>query len=307
MRIFSQIKDSVSLLSIMSKQEPKIRLFLKKLFSSYRMVIINEETFEEKAQLQISRFSVIFGGVTLIAILGLVIFITISQTSIKEYIPGYDSSELRKKATQNLFTTDSLITLYNQNIQYLNAVRAVISEEISFKDEEPLNETLLNSSEQNSSLVPAIIEDSLLRAFVANEDKYNPKSNNSSSELNALLFPPAKGPISQVFNQEESHFAVDIVLDKNTPIKAIADGTVIFAEWTAQTGFVIIVEHASGFLSVYKHNAVLTKSQGDSVLGGEVIASAGNTGEFSTGFHLHFELWMDGYALNPANFFNFSD
>ncbi|MDB4301209.1 M23 family metallopeptidase, partial [Flavobacteriaceae bacterium] len=110
------------------------------------------------------------------------------------------------------------------------------SEEISFKDEEPLNETLLNSSEQNSSLVPAIIEDSLLRAFVANEDKYNPKSNNSSSELNALLFPPAKGPISQVFNQEESHFAVDIVLDKNTPIKAIADGTVIFAEWTAQTG-----------------------------------------------------------------------
>jgi murein DD-endopeptidase MepM/ murein hydrolase activator NlpD len=291
----------------MAKQETKSRRFIKKLFSSYRMVIINEDTFEEKAQLRITRFSVFLTGFLGMSFLCTAIFMTISYTSLKEYIPGYDSSELRQKAIQNLFTTDSLITLYNQNIQYLNAVRAVISEDISFQEEDLSKAGLSNSSEQSTSFAPAIMEDSLLRAFVANEDKYNPNNNNSSLELKTLLFPPAKGPISQEFNEEESHFAVDIVLEENTPIKAIADGTVIFAEWTVETGFVIILEHASGFLSVYKHNASLSKSQGEAVIGGEVIASAGNTGEYSTGFHLHFELWMEGYPLNPANFFNFYD
>jgi murein DD-endopeptidase MepM/ murein hydrolase activator NlpD len=291
----------------MAKQETKTKHFLRKLFSSYRMVIINEETFEEKSQLRISRFSVFFGGFLFLVLFCTGFFMMISYTSLKEYIPGYDSSELRQKAIQNLFTTDSLITLFNQNIQYLNSVRAVISEDISFQDEELSNDQLLNSLEQNTNFVSPILEDSLLRAFVANEDKYNPNNNSGSLELNALLLPPAKGPISQAFNKEEAHYAVDIVLGENTPIKAIADGTVIFAEWTVQTGFVIILEHPSGFLSVYKHNSALSKSQGDSVIGGEVIASAGNTGEYSTGFHLHFELWMDGYPLNPSNFFNFSD
>ena len=186
----------------MAKQETKCSRFLKKLFSSYRMVIINEDTFEEKAQLRISRFSVFLGGFLTMALLCTGIFMTISYTSIKEYIPGYDSSELRQKAIQNLFTTDSLITLYNQNIQYLNAVRAVISEDISFQEEDLSKEGLSNSSEQNTSFIHAILEDSLLRAFVANEDKYNPNSNNSSLELKTLLFPPAKGPISQRFNEK---------------------------------------------------------------------------------------------------------
>ena len=125
--------------------------------------------------------------------------------------------------------------------------------------------------------------------------------------MEALLLPPALGPISQKFTPEEKHFAVDIVLEENTPIKAIADGRVIFAEWTAQTGYVMILEHTQGILSVYKHNAALSKEQGDNVQGGEVIALAGNTGEFTTGFHLHFELWVDGFPMDPTNFFNFSD
>ena len=95
-------------------------------------------------------------------------------------------------------------------------------------------------------------------------------------------------------------------MEENTPIKAISDGRVIFAEWTAETGYVIILDHNKGILSVYKHNAALSKSQGDIVQGGEVIALAGNTGEYTTGFHLHFELWIEGYPMNPMNFFNFS-
>ena len=150
----------------MAKQETKTKHFLRKLFSSYRMVIINEETFEEKSQLRISRFSVFFGGFLFLVLFCTGFFMMISYTSLKEYIPGYDSSELRQKAIQNLFTTDSLITLYNQNIQYLNSVRAVISEDISFQDEELSNDQLLNSLEQNTNFVSPILEDSLLNVLI---------------------------------------------------------------------------------------------------------------------------------------------
>ena len=95
------------------------------------------------------------------------------------------------------------------------------------------------------------------------------------------------------------------MLEENTPIKSIADGTVIFSEWTAQTGYVIIIRHNYGFMSVYKHNSSLSKKQGELVLAGEVIASAGNTGEYSTGWHLHFELWIEGYPMDPLKVLNF--
>ena len=290
----------------MAKEEKKRRQFLQKLLNPYLVMIIDEETFEEQTQIRFSRLKMIFVGLLMIGVLGTLIFSTIAFTPLKEYIPGYDSSELRKKAVQNLFLTDSLITLYNQNIQYLNSVRKVLSEDISFEESQLSVEQLENQNLAAPSFTEPILEDSLLRAFVSQQDKYNPLISDKV-EINSYLFPPALGPISQPFDLKESHFAVDIVVKENTPIKAIADGTVIFSEWTAETGYVIILEHSLGILSVYKHNASLTKKQGDSVLSGEVIATAGNTGELSTGFHLHFELWMDGYPMNPENFFNFSE
>src|SRR6056300_236591 len=289
----------------MATQEKKKKTLRKKLFNPYRMVIVNEETFEEQIQVRISRIGIFLLSLFVLVTLSAGIFALIAYTPMKEYIPGYDSNELRKKATQNLFVTDSLIEIYNQNLQYLNAVRAVWAEDVDYQDPET-SDLGLNDNEQNDAEPISIVpEDSLLRAFVAQQEKYNPNIS-SELELNDLLLPPALGPISQGFNTEENHFAVDIVLKQNTPIKSIADGTVIFSEWTAQTGFVIIIEHSFGALSAYKHNASLTKSQGESVLAGEVIASAGNTGELSTGLHLHFELWIEGYPMNPENFFNFT-
>ena len=289
----------------MANQEKKGTGFLKKLLIRYRMVIINEETFEEQAQVRVSRLNFMILVILIIASIFTATFITIAYTPLKAIIPGYDSSELRQKAIQNLFTTDSLITLYNQNINYLNAVRSVLNGDVTFQDPELSIENGLNDQELNASFAPPIIEDSLLRAFVAKEDKYNPNETRESG-ITTLLLAPAKGPISQPFSPEDLHFAVDIVLEENTPIKAIADGTVIFAEWTSQTGYVIILEHLSGMLSVYKHNADLNKKQGDAVSGGEVIASAGNTGEFSTGFHLHFELWENGTPVNPEEYILFN-
>ena len=125
------------------------------------------------------------------------------------------------------------------------------------------------------------------------------------NKTNFVLFTPVNGEISEEYNAENKHYAVDIVVAKNTPVKATADGTVIFAEWTVETGFVVLIEHSYGLISVYKHNATLTKEQGDFVKAGEVIATSGNTGDLSTGPHLHFELWSDGYSVNPTNFIDF--
>ena len=120
-----------------------------------------------------------------------------------------------------------------------------------------------------------------------------------------VLFAPVKGTISAPYDPKKKHYAVDIVTVKDAPVKAAADGTVIFSEWTAETGYVAILEHKNNLLSVYKHNASLTKVQGEIVKAGEVIAIVGNTGEFTTGPHLHFELWSDGYPINPTNLIDF--
>jgi len=284
------------------KKEKKI---LQKLFNSYLLMIIDEESFEEQSQIRVSRLKVFILSMLFLGMFSGLVFSFIAYTPLKTYIPGYDSSELRKKAIQNLFLTDSLITLYNQNILYLNSIRESLTEEISFQESEIFYEPQDENTKAQQFFSKPILEDSLLRAFVIQQDKYSPKVN-GESEINTFLFPPVLGPISNPFNIDESHYAVDIVVEENTPIKSIADGTVIFSEWTAETGFVIILEHNLGILSVYKHNESLSKQQGDAVLGGEVIAIAGNTGELSTGFHLHFELWIDGYPMNPENFFNFS-
>ena len=137
------------------------------------------------------------------------------------------------------------------------------------------------------------------------EDKYNLFEANKEGE-GLVLFSPVSGTISQEYDTKNKHYAVDIVALKDTPVKAVAAGTVIFSEWTTETGYVIIMEHKNGILSVYKHNGSLSKNQGDFVRAGEVIASVGNTGELTTGPHLHFELWNKGNPVNPTDYIDFN-
>ena len=144
-----------------------------------------------------------------------------------------------------------------------------------------------------------------MRKIVDQEDKYS-FGNDGAGKESFLFFPPVSGYISQKFDPSIKHFAIDVVAKKNEPVRSVADGVVIFSEWSSDTGYVIILEHKQGYLSVYKHNESLNNFQGDIVQAGDVIATVGNTGEYSTGYHLHFELWNDGYPLNPEDFINFS-
>ncbi len=286
----------------MAKKKPK--KIKKKLLDKYRLVILNENTFEERLSLKLTRLNV-FVIVTLSSILlvGLTILL-IAYSPLKEYIPGYSSTALKKQATDLSFKTDSLQQVLAMNERYFSSIKKVLKGDVT--SEELNRDSIVEATKLEISEVDLnpTKEDSLLRAKVEKEDKYN-LFESATSVTNFVLFPPVSGTISEAYNVKEKHYAVDVVVPKDTPIKATADGIVIFAEWTAGTGHVIILEHSYGLISVYKHNATLTKSQGDLVKAGEVIATSGNTGELSTGPHLHFELWSDGYPINPTNFIDF--
>lgn len=288
----------------MSEKKEKKRL-AKKLLHKYRLVILNEDTFEERFAFKLTRLNVFVSvGISAIVLIALTILL-IAFTPLREYIPGYSSAALRQRATELVYTTDSLQQEIQKKNQYFTSIRKVLSGDISPSEMETQDTSTYNNSVGSDSVnLNPSKADSLLREKVEQEDKYN-VFDVAVSRLDFKLFAPVKGSISEAYNVEEKHFAVDIVTEENTPVKATADGTVIFAEWTSETGYVIILEHSYGLISIYKHNASLTKEQGELVKTGEVIAMVGSTGEFTTGPHLHFELWSDGYPVNPSEFLEF--
>jgi murein DD-endopeptidase MepM/ murein hydrolase activator NlpD len=288
----------------MSNKQNNKKKFARKLLHKYRLVILNEDTFEERFAIKLTRLNV-FVLISLSAvILILLTTLLIAFTPLREYIPGYSSIALKKKATQLSYKTDSLQQAMALNSQYLESIKLVLKGDVntvSFNKDSIIKAAELDINEINLS--PSK-EDSILREKIDKEDKYN-LFDSATSKVNFVLFPPVNGTISDNYSVQDKHYAVDIVVARDTPVKATADGTVIFAEWTTQTGYIIIIDHGNGLISAYKHNASVTKAQGELVKAGEVIAISGNTGELTTGPHLHFELWSNGYPIDPTTFIDF--
>ncbi|WP_435624045.1 M23 family metallopeptidase [Flagellimonas sp.] len=288
----------------MAKKKRKRKELKRKLLHKYRLVILNENTFEEKISFKLNRMNVfVTGTLFIIVLIGLTTLI-IAFTPLREYIPGYSSTRLKRQATELTYKTDSLVTVLDYTNRYLNNVRMVLRGDI--ENNEANRDSLFERFKLDPSTVDLtpIREDLLLREEVELEDKYN-LFERSVENVEVLLFAPLNGTLSQGFDTRLKHYAVDIVAPRGTPVKSCANGTVLFAEWTSQTGYVIIVKHQDDLTSVYKHNGSLSKSQGDLVRAGEVIAEVGNTGELTTGPHLHFELWKNGKPINPLNYIDF--
>lgn len=275
-----------------------------KLLHKYRLVVLNEDTFEERFAVKLTRLNV-FSLSSLAAII-LIILTTllIVLTPLREYIPGYSSAALQKQALNLSYKTDSLIKAINMNDLYIKSIKSALSGEVSSV---VINKDSIFKAAQADTdvfeLIPSAA-DSILREKVSREDKYNLFKTAISSK-DFVFFPPVNGPLSAGFDSKEKHYAVDIVTPINTPVKSTSDGRVIFTSWTSEAGYVIIIDHGDELISVYKHNSSLTKSQGEIVKSREVIAISGGSGKLSTGPHLHFELWSNGVPLNPANFMDF--
>ncbi|GEP50018.1 peptidase M23 [Flavobacterium noncentrifugens] len=287
----------------MSGKRLKRRKLAKKLFTKNRLVILNEDTFEEIFSLKLTLMNVF-----VVATIGAILIITVTTyiiafTPLREFIPGYASDKLKKDATELALKSDSLSSSLKKNEAYIASIRKVLTGDLEFAKLSK-DSILAAPTTSDPAAVSPSKEDLKLREEVAQEDKYN-LFEKAQSKAGVVLFPPVKGPITEKFDRKAKHLAVDIALAKDTPIKAVLGGIVIFADWTPSTGNVIILRHNNGFISVYKHAASLTKSQGDIVKTGEVIALAGSTGQESTGVHLHFELLKDGYAIDPTQFIEF--
>jgi len=276
----------------------------KKLFNKNRLVLLNEDTFEERFSLRLNLMNV-FVLITVVSIIMLTLTTyVIAFTPLREYIPGYSSPKLNTQVMELTVKSDSLQNVLQYNQAYIESIKKVLLGEV--KPEEVDKDSLIATEIQRITDADFISSgaDSLLRREVAEEDKYN-VFERAEQKVDLVLFSPVKGHITHGFNVKEKHYAVDVALASGTPIKSIANGTVIFAEWTPTNGNTIIINHSEGIMSVYKHCQSLTKSQGDIVRSGEVIGTAGNSGTQSTGVHLHFELWKNGYPVDPTNFIDF--
>ncbi len=287
----------------MPKKRFKRTKIKKRLFTKNRFIILNEETFEEIFSLRLTLMNVfVFATLGAIFLISITTFI-IAFTPLREFIPGYASADLKRNATQLAIKSDSLEIALQRNEAYISSIKKALLGEVEIHK---FNKDSLISDEQqlvDIDLKPT--EDEIkLREKVEKEDKFN-LFDKAKAKVSIVLFPPVKGIVTSKFNAKEKHYGIDVAVAKNTPIKAVYNGNVIFAEWTPSNGNVIILRHNDGYLSIYKHAASLTKEQGDIVKTGEVIALAGSGGHESSNSQLHFELFKDGHPIDPSKFIIF--
>jgi murein DD-endopeptidase MepM/ murein hydrolase activator NlpD len=291
--------------------ESKTKSFLNKLRDKYRLIIVSDNTFEERLSLKLSRLNVITLVASMALIMTLVILMIIIYTPAKELIPGYSDAKAKREARKAIETAERLEADLSIRENYLNSVINVLRGEMDFED--ITSDTTHITSESQMDLDFGVsMRDSALRAEVAAEDLYNLKFENAESRtaMNALsdlvFFTPLKGLVTSQYDIGTEHLGVDVVAPDNETIKAVLDGTVVLATWTSNEGYVIGIQHSYDLISFYKHNSVLLKKTGDRIEAGESIAIVGNSGELTDGPHLHFELWYKGDPLDPEEFIIFN-
>ena len=271
----------------------------------YRFVILNSENFDELISFNISRLNVFLLTCVTITLLMGGTALVIAFSPLKEYIPGYTSTDLRRQMVTLNQLSDSLNTELIYRERYLQNIKNIIEgrniDSVQVKAVPP-NSTLENINFEKTP------EDSLLREEVEAEEKFNffGYTNVDNQKIEKLLFfLPVKGFITESFNIEEKHYGIDVVSKENELIKSALSGVVVMSSWTSETGHVIVIQHENNLLSVYKHNSVLLKDQGEKVVAGEAIAIIGNSGKWSSGPHLHFELWYNNKPVDPEQYILF--
>lgn len=289
----------------MSNEKPTL---LKRLSSKYRVNIINPENFEELSSFSFSWLQV-FMVMSMLVMISFILSLGIMiYTPFQEYFSNTKKNVINDAYIANLYMkVDSLERNLAINEQYITNVRRVLNGEAA--DDHELEQANENEDQavkpvKNEELFYVSPEDSALRKELQAES-FELSSKNENKDVSLHFYTPVNGVVVEKYNTAEKHLALDIVADKEAPIKAIADGNVIFAEYSASTGNVIMVQHPNNFISVYKHNSVILKPLGSFVRAGETIGIIGNSGEITTGPHLHFELWLNGQSIDPEQYIVF--
>lgn len=294
----------------MAKKDPKERKrLIRKLKNKYRLVVINDATFDERFSAFLTPWNVIAGFALAFVIITAMVTSLIVFTPIKEYIPGYSDSNMRLNALNASLKADSLEKAQEKYEAYFATIHQILTGNID-------TDTLGFAKNAETTIYTGLDfsvskEDSIMRAEIEQRERYALEAGKASSAAviglpGVLFFTPIRGMVTSSFNPSSGHLGVDIAAQEGESVKAVYDGTIIMASFTSDGGNVIQIQHPNNLISIYKHNSALLKSVGDVVSAGESIAIIGNSGELTDGPHLHFELWYNGSPLDPQDFIAFS-
>ena len=289
------------------------RSFFQRLRTPYRLIILNNDTLEEQTSLRLNLLNLYMlisaiGILSALIVLALIIF-----TPIKTFVPGYGDYSKTREFIEMTRQVNSLEEELNAQILYTESLSRIFRGDFETADEVA---RAFRSQEENTNgegegivvIPPRIPEDEILRREVDLRAILSPDNLQIPADFRSLRFyPPLTGFVSLSFDRSMNHYGVDIIAPKDSPVKAVMDGVVFLNDWTLQTGHTIGIMHEGNITSFYKHNAYTTVKVGDRVRSGESIAIIGNTGSQTDGPHLHFELWIDGVAVNPEDFIQFSN
>ena len=281
----------------------KVRLW-DRLKYKYKLSVINETSYEEVFNFRLSQLHVLTALSVLAVILVVLTILLIAFTGLREIIPGYPDGNMRQMIAQNALRVDSLENELLKRDRFFKSIRLVLNGGDTTSLERSREDT---ARYRNDTIRFQISEqENEFRAAIEERERFNLSLGMKEQNHDYYhFFPPVEGIVTQSFDEKKRHYGTDIVAKANAKVAAVLDGVVIFTDWTVKTGYVIQVQHTNDLISVYKHNSILLKKQGDYVRAGEVLGVVGNTGEESSGPHLHFELWRAGNPLNPENFIKF--
>jgi len=265
----------------------------------YRFTIYNDTTFEEVWKIRLTRYNAfLVVSFIVLFIIGSTVSL-IAFTNLREFIPGYPDSEMRRNILMNAIRLDSLERELDLRDKYFANLNAIISG----KQPVDILATPDTGKKYSNIQFSSIPEVETLKTEIEKEERFNltlPRLTEPAGLAGLHFFPPVKGIITAKFDPRAKHFGVDIVTRPKSPAMAALDGTVVFTGWTMETGYVIQIQHSNNLITVYKHNASLLKENGDYVRAGEAISVVGSSGEmYTSGPHLHFEIWYKGIPLDP--------
>lgn len=269
----------------------------------YKLTIINENTLEEVVGLRVSKLNGISVLLSVLTVLFLVASVIIAFTPLRNYLPGYMNSEIRAQVVENALRVDSLQQLVDRQNLYIMNIQDIFSGTIRVDTVHNMDSL---TTVREDSLMERTQREAEFRKQYEETEKYNLTSITARPDIEGLIFyRPTRGMITDKFDADRKHYGTDIAVNPGESVLATLDGTVILSTYTAETGYVIEVQHNQDFISVYKHCSSLLKREGDTVQAGEAIALVGNSGQLTTGPHLHFELWHKGRAVNPEQYIVF--
>ncbi len=268
----------------------------------HKLSFTDDSTYNEKWSFQLSALNLISLAVFYSTLIIVIIFLLIRFTPLRSlFVDNTNLYELNQNLSENSIFIDSLEKKIGATDIYLKDLRKILKGE---KMDDDLSDS---SNFISGNYMPDFSKnaaDSILRSKIEKETIGEISFSNNDKEI-GFFMNPVHGLISKSFNRSNKHFGVDVVTQKDEPIKSTLEGIVIFSNWTSSEGNVIIIQHHNNIISAYKHCSILLEDLGSRVDVGDPIAIVGNSGEFTDGPHLHFEIWQNGVALNPQEFISF--